>query len=143
MRTAVHRRSYSIFNLCLPLRLWPLADFIFQQCSKFNRYLVHERFCGVMYTYTFIKFSTFRLVLYNAGPMKETPRRITATSSSNEISTDQLGNRVLVKGIGVTPPAHTPFYKRFLGQIFKDDVNGFSSLDICFIEFSSLLAMSR
>jgi hypothetical protein len=31
--------------------------------------------------------------------MKETPRRrITATSSFHEISTDQLGNRVVVRG---------------------------------------------
>jgi hypothetical protein len=43
--------------------------------------------------------------------MKGTPRRrITVTSSLNEISTDWLGNRVAVSG-----------------HIFKDDVNGFSS----------------
>ncbi len=65
--------------------------------------------------------------------MKETSRRITATSSSNERSMDQLGSRVLVKGIGVMPPAHTPLYNRFLGQIFKDDVNGFSSSDLLHI----------
>jgi hypothetical protein len=34
-----------------------------------------------------------------------------------KISMDQLGNKVVVRGGGVTP----------FGQIFKDDVNGFSS----------------
>jgi hypothetical protein len=54
--------------------------------------------------------------------MKETPRRITDTSSSNEISTDQLGNRVLVKGIGVTPPAYTPFYTPFYKRFCRTDI---------------------
>jgi hypothetical protein len=36
--------------------------------------------------------------------MKETPRRrITVTSSSNEISTDQLGNRVVVRVARASP----------------------------------------
>jgi hypothetical protein len=40
---------------------------------------------------------------------KETPgRRTTVTSSLNEISTNQLGNRVVVRGEGVTPFAPTP-----------------------------------
>ncbi len=40
--------------------------------------------------------------------MKETPRRIIAvTSSLNEISTDQLGSRVVVRGGGVTANALT------------------------------------
>jgi hypothetical protein len=52
-------------------------------------------------------------------------------SSLNEISTDQLGNRmVVVRGEGVTSPsAHPhPFLQQASGQIFKDDVNGFSSI---------------
>jgi hypothetical protein len=37
--------------------------------------------------------------------IKETPKRIlTVTSSFNEISTDQLGNRTVVRRGGVTPP---------------------------------------
>jgi hypothetical protein len=46
----------------------------------------------------------------------ETPRRrITVTSSLKGISTDQLENRVAVRG------------GQAFGQIFKDDVNGFPS----------------
>jgi hypothetical protein len=53
----------------------------------------------------------------------ETPtRRITVTSSLNRISTDLLQNRVAVRG------------GQAFGQIFKDDVNGFSSTsDISFM----------
>jgi len=59
--------------------------------------------------------------------MKETPgRRITVTSSLKEISTVQQG----VAGGGgglLRPPPSLPF-----GQMFKDDMNGFSSnSDIC------------
>jgi hypothetical protein len=53
-------------------------------------------------------------------------RRITVTSSLNEISTDQLGIRMVVREGGVTPP--TPmhsFLHKASGQIFKDDVNDF------------------
>jgi hypothetical protein len=59
--------------------------------------------------------------------MKETLRRkITVTSSFNEVFTDQMGNRVAVRGRGdVTLSAS--FYKQASGQRFKDDVNGFSS----------------
>ncbi len=54
------------------------------------------------------------------------------TSSLNETSTDQLGNRVVVRLRGVSPPL-PPFLQQADGQIFKDDVNGFSSIsDICF-----------
>ncbi len=53
-------------------------------------------------------------------------------SSLNEISMDQLGNRVVVRGWGVTPPA-PPLSTSAFRQIFKDDVKGFSSSsDICF-----------
>ncbi len=69
-------------------------------------------------------------------------RRITVTSSLNEISTDQLGNRVMVKGgwggggVGVNPAAYISLQQAF-GQIFKDDVSGFpSSSDICFMSFT-------
>jgi hypothetical protein len=61
--------------------------------------------------------------------MKETHRRrITVTSSLNQISTDQLGKW----GGGGSPPH--PFLQQAFGQIFKDVVNGFSSpSDICFM----------
>jgi hypothetical protein len=66
--------------------------------------------------------------------MKEIPRRrITFTSSSNKIFTEQLGKRVVVRGRGVilrTPPP--PFYNGLLDIYIKDDVNGFfSTLDTC------------
>jgi len=57
-------------------------------------------------------------------------RRITFTSSSNKIFIDHLGNRIVMMGIGISPPALTPFYSRVLDiyvYIFKDDVNRFSS----------------
>jgi hypothetical protein len=42
--------------------------------------------------------------------VKETPRRrITVTSSLNEISMDQLGKRVAVRRGGIIPPAPIPF----------------------------------
>jgi hypothetical protein len=48
--------------------------------------------------------------------MKETPRRrITVTSSLSEISTDPLGNWVLVKGGRVTQPAPTPSFTACFG----------------------------
>jgi hypothetical protein len=47
--------------------------------------------------------------------MKEIPRkRITVTSSLNEMSTDQLRNRM-----AVTLPASTPFYSRLLERYLK------------------------
>jgi hypothetical protein len=63
--------------------------------------------------------------------MNETPRRrITFTSSLNELSTDQLGNRVGDEGEAVL----RPFLQQASRQILQDDVNGFSSTsDICFI----------
>jgi hypothetical protein len=62
--------------------------------------------------------------------MKETPRmRLTVTSSLIEISTDPLGNTE-----GVRWGSPHPFLQKTYGQIFKDDVNGFSSTsDICFM----------
>jgi hypothetical protein len=52
--------------------------------------------------------------------MKETPkRRITVTSSLNEIAMNQLGNRAVAKGRGVTPSAAIPFYSRFLDKYLK------------------------
>jgi hypothetical protein len=42
--------------------------------------------------------------------MKKTPRRrITVTSSLNEISTNQLGNRVVIRREGVSLPVPIPF----------------------------------
>ncbi len=59
--------------------------------------------------------------------MKETPRRgVTAMSSLNEISTDQLGNSVVVRG-EVHFDYVLPFIQQASGQIFKDDMNCFSS----------------
>jgi hypothetical protein len=54
--------------------------------------------------------------------MQEAPRRrITVTSSLYEISTELLGNRVVVRGKGGTPP--TPAS----AHMFEDDVSGFPS----------------
>jgi hypothetical protein len=55
---------------------------------------------------------------------------------------DQLGNRVVRGGgRGVNPPSPTSFLLQASGQIFKDDVDGFSStLDICCIKESLFCA---
>ena len=75
--------------------------------------------------------------------MKETPRRrIAVTSSLKEISTDQLGHRVLlVKGGGgwrytvLRPPP--PLLQQASGRMCKDDVHGFSSTcNICFVDIT-------
>ncbi len=42
---------------------------------------------------------------YILGTTFSNARRITVTSSLNEISTDQLGNRVVVRDSTITPPA--------------------------------------
>ncbi len=56
--------------------------------------------------------------------MKKTPRRrITVTSSLNEISTDQLGNG-MVRGSSFRPH---PCLQEASRHIFEDDVNGFFS----------------
>jgi hypothetical protein len=68
--------------------------------------------------------------------MKETSRRrITVTSSLNEITTDQLGNRVVARGGGRCLSARPhPFLQQASGQISKDNVNGFFfTSDICFM----------
>jgi hypothetical protein len=58
--------------------------------------------------------------------MKEIPKRtITVTSFFNEISTDQLGNRVKVRGWGVNTPSPPLYTTAAYWQIFKDDVTGF------------------
>ncbi len=58
---------------------------------------------------------------------------MTVTSSLQEISTYQQGNRVVVRGGGATALTH-PFPQPDSGQIFKEDVNGFSSGSaICFM----------
>jgi hypothetical protein len=57
--------------------------------------------------------------------MKETTRRrITVTSSLNEMSTNQLIGRWWGGGGDVIPPAPTHFYRSLL-EIFKDNVNVF------------------
>jgi hypothetical protein len=50
---------------------------------------------------------------------------------------DQHGNRVVVRaGGGVFQPAPGSFLKQANGQMFKDDVTGFSSTsNFCFILF--------
>jgi hypothetical protein len=56
---------------------------------------------------------------------------MTVTSSFNDISTDQLGYKVVLRGEeGVTlPPPSPPLSK---ADRYEDDVNGFSSIsDIC------------
>jgi hypothetical protein len=70
--------------------------------------------------------------------MKETPRRrITVTSSLSEISTDPLGKvgggEMGGGGGGVLLRLPPPLpLQHASGQMFKDDVNGFSSTsDIC------------
>jgi hypothetical protein len=61
-------------------------------------------------------------------------RRITVTSSSNELSTNLLGNKVAGGGGAVTPPS-PPLIQYSFCHKFKDDVNGISSIsDICFME---------
>jgi hypothetical protein len=56
------------------------------------------------------------------------------TSSLNEISTDKLGNRVVVREGGVTLPAPTPFYNRLLDKYVKTTCTGFLlPLDISFM----------
>jgi hypothetical protein len=72
---------------------------------------------------------------YRHEEWRKPRRRITVTSSLNEISTDQLGNILWWWGEeDISPPTrHHPFLKKASGQIFKDDGNGFSSSsDICF-----------
>jgi hypothetical protein len=57
---------------------------------------------------------------------KITPRkRSMVTSSLNEVSTDHLENKDWYGG-SVTPSPH-PYLQQASGQIFQDDVNGFSS----------------
>jgi hypothetical protein len=56
--------------------------------------------------------------------MRETPRRrISVTSSLYEIFTEQLVNRVVVRGLGMggvtQPPTTTPLDSRFLGKNLK------------------------
>jgi hypothetical protein len=47
------------------------------------------------------------------------------TSSVDKVSTDQLGNREVVRGGGVTPPTPPPppstVQQQASGQIYKDD----------------------
>jgi hypothetical protein len=60
-------------------------------------------------------------------------RRIKVTTSLNEISMDQLGNSVVVRG-WVCFSAHThPFLQQASGQKLSDDVYGFPSSNICFM----------
>ncbi len=79
---------------------------------------------------------TWRLVLSciyggRGGTMKETlRRRITVTSSLNEISTDHLRNGDGGEALLLPPP---PLFTGFL-----DDVNGFSSMNICFMGAAQL-----
>ncbi len=59
---------------------------------------------------------------------------MTFTSSLNEISTDQLGNRVGGERGKALLYYVLPFSQQASGQIFKDDGKGLSSTsEICFI----------
>jgi hypothetical protein len=52
--------------------------------------------------------------------MKETPRRrIMVTLSLDKISTDQLGNRVVVRGKGINPPP-SPFLQYITAGFWAD-----------------------
>ncbi len=63
-------------------------------------------------------------------------RRITVTSSLYKLSTDQLRNRVGVRGSLPRPPLAL-FTASFHGQIVEDVVNGLpSTSDICFMSLS-------
>jgi hypothetical protein len=55
------------------------------------------------------------------------------TSSLNGTSTVQLGNRLVARGVRRYSVSYS-LTEQASGQIFKDDVNGFSSTsDICFM----------
>jgi hypothetical protein len=58
-------------------------------------------------------------LLFICGVLETPIRRITLLSSLHDITTDQLGYRVVVWGRGVTPPALTPLYSRFLDRYVK------------------------
>jgi hypothetical protein len=58
---------------------------------------------------------------HREGNIKENNVR----SSLNEMSTDQLGNRQVVRGSRHFSDHHQPFFRQVYGQIFKDDMNGF------------------
>jgi hypothetical protein len=76
-----------------------------------------------MYTKKIFRF----LKPFPAHPLEETPsRRMSVTSSLNEISPDQLGNRAEVIGEVLLRPPPTHFLQQASGQLFKDDVNDFS-----------------
>ena len=75
----------------------------------------------------------WRFFVWSSPWMKQ---KIMVTSSLHEISPDQLGNRVLCwwEGKELLHPPPTLSIQVASGQIFKDDVNGFSSTsDICFM----------
>jgi hypothetical protein len=55
--------------------------------------------------------------VFETGMNEISRRRIMVTSSLNEISTDQLGNRVVVRGIGIIPLAPTLFLQQASGQM--------------------------
>jgi hypothetical protein len=70
--------------------------------------------------------------------MEETTRRkITVTSSLDEIATDQLGIGCFF-GWGGTLPAPTLLNQAFV-QKFKDGVNGFSSMHLIFLFHAKIL----
>ncbi len=50
--------------------------------------------------------------------MKETPRRKITVTSSLKVISDQLGNRVELRGKGVASPV-PPFYSRLLDRYLK------------------------
>jgi hypothetical protein len=74
--------------------------------------------------------------------MKETPRRrISVTSSVNIFQTERKIGLYIVRGKVILRPPHSVL-QQASGQIFKDDVNGFSSYStICFMTVSIKLLL--
>jgi hypothetical protein len=78
--------------------------------------------------------------------VKEIPRRrITVTSSLNEISLDHLENRV-GEGALLRPPPSLYTVQQASGLKNKDDMNSFSSTDYCYTapaKYTDSLTTSR
>ncbi len=71
---------------------------------------------------TLVVLIAFRSKFVKHPFMKETPRRrIMVTSSLKEMSTDQMGNWVVMRGMHYSA---RPFLQQASGSIFKDDLKG-------------------
>ncbi len=99
---------------------------IFKFCRRFS---VNNSFLRLITANALLNLHVYSLRCWSKivplGCLKETPRwRITVASSLHEISTDQLGNWGYYSAHPHTSPIDSTAGCR---QIFKDDVNGFSS----------------